>query len=69
MTFGLNALLGKHNTKGIQWEGKWNYSNAEALIQYTVEKNYKINSWEFGKLTNTRSQLFSVDLMTIIHAY
>ncbi|XP_022971597.1 heparanase-like protein 1 [Cucurbita maxima] len=48
VTFGLNALLGKHNTKGIQWEGKWNYSNAEALIQYTVEKNYRINSWEFG---------------------
>ncbi|XP_022138056.1 heparanase-like protein 2 [Momordica charantia] len=48
VTFGLNALLGKYKTKGIQWEGDWNYSNAEALIQYTVEKNYQINSWEFG---------------------
>ncbi|KAE8648411.1 heparanase-like protein 1 [Cucumis sativus] len=48
VTFGLNALLGKYNTKGIQWEGNWNYSNAEALIKYTVEKKYNINSWEFG---------------------
>ncbi|XP_022966521.1 heparanase-like protein 1 [Cucurbita maxima] len=48
VTFGLNALLGKYKTQGIQWEGNWNYSNAEALIQYTVENNYQINSWEFG---------------------
>lgn len=38
---------------GKQWEGDWNYSNTEALIQYTIEKNYQIDSWEFGKLNNT----------------
>ncbi|XP_022137762.1 heparanase-like protein 1 [Momordica charantia] len=48
VTFGLNALLGKHKTQGIHWEGNWNYSNVEALIQYTIEKNYQIHSWEFG---------------------
>ncbi|KAG6582186.1 Heparanase-like protein 1, partial [Cucurbita argyrosperma subsp. sororia] len=48
VTFGLNAILGRNNTIGKQWEGDWNYSNAEALIQYTIEKNYQINSWEFG---------------------
>ncbi|XP_038877281.1 LOW QUALITY PROTEIN: heparanase-like protein 1 [Benincasa hispida] len=57
ITFGLNALLGKHNTKGMQWEGNWNYSNAEALIQYTVDKNYQINSWEFGKLMGGRNSI------------
>lgn len=53
VTFGLNALLRKYKTKRIQWEGNWNYSNAEALIQYTFEQNYQINSWEFGKLSST----------------
>ncbi|XP_038882987.1 heparanase-like protein 2 isoform X2 [Benincasa hispida] len=48
VTFGLNALLGRHPTIGMYWGGDWNYTNAEALIQYTVEKNYQINSWEFG---------------------
>ena len=64
MIFGLNALLGKYKTKG-----KWNYSNAEALIKYTVKKNYQINSWEFGKLNNTRESIILGDLMTIIHAH
>ncbi|KAL0548423.1 hypothetical protein IC582_012874 [Cucumis melo] len=48
VTFGLNALLGRQHTSGLRWEGEWNYTNAEAFIQYTIEKNYRINSWEFG---------------------
>ncbi|KAA0044757.1 heparanase-like protein 1 [Cucumis melo var. makuwa] len=48
VTFGLNALLGKYHTKGMQWEGNWNHTNAEALIKYTVDNNYQINSWEFA---------------------
>ncbi|KAL4633565.1 hypothetical protein ACB092_04G131800 [Castanea dentata] len=47
VTFGLNALNGRHN-QGILWLGDWDPSNAEALIKYTISKGYHIDSWEFG---------------------
>ena len=29
--------------------GAWNSSDAESLIQYTVNKGYTIHGWELGK--------------------
>ncbi|KAI3736846.1 hypothetical protein L2E82_26833 [Cichorium intybus] len=48
VTFGLNALRGRHQIKRGVWGGNWNSSNAHDFIKYTVSKGYKIHSWEFG---------------------
>ncbi|KAK1582213.1 hypothetical protein Q3G72_012885 [Acer saccharum] len=45
--FGLNALTGRT----IWPDGAkraWDYTNAESLIRYTVQKNYSIHGWELG---------------------
>ncbi|XXG55647.1 hypothetical protein AAC387_Pa03g3267 [Persea americana] len=50
-TFGLNALYGKQeptNSMDTLWTGAWRPTNADQLIQYTISKGYKIDSWEFG---------------------
>ncbi|KAK1295691.1 Heparanase-like protein 1 [Acorus calamus] len=48
VTFGLNALRGRHKTgKGI-WGGLWNATNARNFIEYTILKGYQVDSWEFG---------------------
>ncbi|GMY15553.1 heparanase-like protein 1 isoform X1 [Fagus crenata] len=47
MTFGLNALYGKHNQSTL-WLGDWDPSNTEALMKYTISKGYHVDSWEFG---------------------
>ncbi|XP_020591176.1 heparanase-like protein 2 [Phalaenopsis equestris] len=49
LTFGLNALYGRRKTtsNGL-YNGDWNSQNARELINYTVSKNYMIDSWEFG---------------------
>uniref|UniRef100_A0A6P3ZR13 heparanase-like protein 1 isoform X1 n=1 Tax=Ziziphus jujuba TaxID=326968 RepID=A0A6P3ZR13_ZIZJJ len=48
LTFGLNALSGRHrNNKGV-WEGDWESTNAYDFIKYTISKGYQIDSWEFG---------------------
>ncbi|KAL1320518.1 hypothetical protein AAHE18_14G061500 [Arachis hypogaea] len=49
-TFGLNALIGKKNSKEDQlnWKGDWNPNNAISLMKYTVSKGYNIDSYEFG---------------------
>lgn len=52
ITFSFNALLGRipsdeHNTL---WEGDWNQFNAKSLMKHTIEKGYKIDSYELGKL-------------------
>lgn len=50
MTFGLNALKGRHPSgHNTVWQGDWDSSNAYDLINYTVSKGYKIDSWEFGR--------------------
>jgi len=49
VTFGLNALQGRHPSGHSVWRGDWDSSNAYDLINYTVSKGYKIDSWEFGR--------------------
>lgn len=51
MTFGLNALHGKHQISHNVWEGAWDPTNAYDFIKYTVSKGYKIDSWELGRTT------------------
>ncbi|XP_021277651.1 heparanase-like protein 3 isoform X2 [Herrania umbratica] len=46
--FGLNALTGRSIRSDGSAVGAWNYTNAESLIRYTVEKNYTIQGWELG---------------------
>ncbi|KAL7619224.1 hypothetical protein Lser_V15G00543 [Lactuca serriola] len=48
VTFGLNALRGRHQIRKGVWGGSWNSSNAHDFIKYTVSKGYQIHSWEFG---------------------
>ncbi|KAJ9567232.1 hypothetical protein OSB04_003198 [Centaurea solstitialis] len=48
VTFGLNALHGRHMIRRGVWGGDWNSSNARDFIKYTVSKGYQIDSWEFG---------------------
>ncbi|XP_057443600.1 heparanase-like protein 2 [Lotus japonicus] len=50
LTFGLNALIGKHNTEDDKktWVGDWNPRNAMNLMKYTISKGYKIDSYELG---------------------
>ena len=48
MTFGLNALHGRHKIGKIQWGGNWDSSNARDFMKYTISKGYAIDSWEFG---------------------
>jgi heparanase 1 len=48
VTFGLNALRGRHQIKKGVWGGDWDSSNANDFINYTVSKGYQIDSWEFG---------------------
>ncbi|KAL1819617.1 hypothetical protein DCAR_0415913 [Daucus carota subsp. sativus] len=47
--FGLNALNGRSTnvSTGIA-VGKWDSTNAESFIRYTVKKNYMIHGWELG---------------------
>lgn len=49
MTFGLNALSGRHKISHTVWGGNWDLTNAYDFIKYTISKGYKIDSWEFGK--------------------
>ncbi|KAK3021014.1 hypothetical protein RJ639_045145 [Escallonia herrerae] len=48
VTFGLNALSGRHQIQRGVWGGDWDSSNAHDFILYTVSKGYQIDSWEFG---------------------
>ncbi|KAJ9535247.1 hypothetical protein OSB04_un001661 [Centaurea solstitialis] len=48
VTFGLNALRGRHQLKKGVWGGNWNSSNTHDFIKYTISKGYQIDSWEFG---------------------
>lgn len=49
MTFGLNALFGRHKIIHTVWGGNWDPTNAYDFINYTISKGHKIDSWEFGK--------------------
>lgn len=48
VTFGLNALYGRHKLKGNAWGGDWDSSNARSLMKYSISKGYQIDSWELG---------------------
>ncbi|KAI7740648.1 hypothetical protein M8C21_030146 [Ambrosia artemisiifolia] len=48
VTFGLNALIGKTVLANGSAFGAWDPTNAEALMRYTVKKNYTIDGWELG---------------------
>jgi Glycosyl hydrolase family 79, N-terminal domain len=49
--FGLNALSGRIPLSDGSYGGPWESSNAESLIQYTVNKGYTIHGWELGEIT------------------
>ncbi|XP_061358889.1 heparanase-like protein 1 [Gastrolobium bilobum] len=48
VTFGLNALHGRHQISHKVWGGVWDATNAYDFIKYTISKGYKIDSWELG---------------------
>ncbi|XP_057459795.1 heparanase-like protein 1 [Actinidia eriantha] len=48
LTFGLNALHGRHQLRRRVWGGDWDSSNANDFIKYTISKGHQIDSWEFG---------------------
>ena len=48
VTFGVNALYGRHKNRRGVWQGEWDSSNAHDFIKYTISKGYHIDSWEFG---------------------
>ncbi|KAK6242669.1 hypothetical protein SCA6_008058, partial [Theobroma cacao] len=50
ITFGLNALLGRNESKTDKglWVGDWRVDNSRDLMKYNIEKGYKIDSYEFG---------------------
>ncbi|XP_006837041.2 heparanase-like protein 1 isoform X1 [Amborella trichopoda] len=48
ITFGLNALYGRHHSSTNVWYGPWDSSNARDLMKYTIAKGYQVDSWEFG---------------------
>ncbi|GER38612.1 heparanase 1-like protein, partial [Striga asiatica] len=48
VTFGLNALYGRHRIRGNAWGGSWYSRNARDFIIYTLSKGYSIDYWEFG---------------------
>ncbi|XP_060958743.1 heparanase-like protein 1 isoform X3 [Cannabis sativa] len=49
VTFSLNALYGKIASREDKlWIGEWNPENARQLMEYTLEKGYKIDSYELG---------------------
>lgn len=58
MTFGLNALRGRHKLRGKAWGGAWDHINTQDFINYTVSKGYVIDSWEFGNNIHFRVAFF-----------
>ena len=59
MTFGLNALHGRHKLRGNAWGGAWNHVNTQDFINYTVSIGYAIDSWEFGNTMCNISHVFT----------
>ncbi|KAG4148523.1 hypothetical protein ERO13_D05G290750v2 [Gossypium hirsutum] len=50
VTFGLNALIGRKEseTEKTLWVGDWYSHNVRDLMNYTISKGYKIDSYELG---------------------
>ncbi|KAI8543257.1 hypothetical protein RHMOL_Rhmol08G0202900 [Rhododendron molle] len=53
VTFGLNALYGRHEIKSGVWGGEWDSSNANDFIKYTISKGHRVDAWEFGTLLSS----------------
>ncbi|KAJ4713129.1 Heparanase-like protein [Melia azedarach] len=71
VTFGLNALHGRHHIKDEAWGGDWDSGNAYDLIKYTISKGHQIDSWEFGNElsgkgigANVNADLYGKDVIT-----
>ncbi|KAJ1406267.1 Glycoside hydrolase, family 79 [Sesbania bispinosa] len=62
VTFGLNALHGRHQISHNVWEGPWDPTNAYDFIKYTISKGYKIDSWELGNELSGKGIGASVDV-------
>ncbi|KEH31988.1 heparanase-like protein 1 isoform X1 [Medicago truncatula] len=61
VTFGLNALRGRHQISRKVWGGDWDPTNAYDFINYTISKEYEIDSWEFGNELSGQGIGASVD--------
>ncbi|CAN4122103.1 unnamed protein product [Withania somnifera] len=50
ITFSFNALIGRipSDEDNTLWQGDWNQYNAKSLMKYTIQKGYKIDSYELG---------------------
>ncbi|XP_077223406.1 heparanase-like protein 2 [Tasmannia lanceolata] len=61
VTFGLNALNGRHQIRKGVMGGSWNSSNAHSFIEHTISKGYPVDSWEFGNELSGHGIWASVD--------
>ncbi|XP_039135243.1 heparanase-like protein 2 [Dioscorea cayenensis subsp. rotundata] len=48
LTFGLNALNGRRLVGKDLYVGDWDPTNAHDLINYSLSRGYKVESWELG---------------------
>ncbi|CAK7323245.1 unnamed protein product [Dovyalis caffra] len=72
VTFGLNALYGRHQIRKGVWGGAWDSSNARDFMNYTVSKGYRIDSWEYGNelsgsgvSASVSAELYGKDLINL----
>lgn len=52
LTFGLNALNGRRLVGKDLYVGDWDPTNAHDLINYSLSRGYKVESWELGMFYN-----------------
>ncbi|XP_022134600.1 heparanase-like protein 1 [Momordica charantia] len=62
VTFGLNALHGRHQIQRDRWGGEWDSANARDFMNYTISKGYVVDSWEFGNELSGHGVGASVDV-------
>ncbi|KAJ4713127.1 Heparanase-like protein [Melia azedarach] len=72
VTFGLNALHGRHRIKDKAMGGDWDSGNAYDLIKYTLSRGHQIDSWEFGNElsgkgigASVNADLYGKDVITL----
>ncbi|XP_012836330.1 PREDICTED: heparanase-like protein 3 [Erythranthe guttata] len=74
-TFGINALNGKTIEEGstgfgpandtLVAKGRWDYSNVESFIRYTVEKGYNVFAWDLAVVAVDISAAISVSVINL----
>ncbi|KAK9203770.1 hypothetical protein WN943_014026 [Citrus x changshan-huyou] len=57
VSFGLNALHGRHNIRHNAWGGAWDSNNARDFLKYTISMGYQIDSWEYGNELSGRTSI------------